>query len=64
MIGVYWLMRIEIDGREGFCFGVDENFTPRAEPTINIDSTNEADGHCQCYNNPTGGGIPVPEHPS
>lgn len=25
---IYWLMRIPIDGKEGFCFGVDDDYVP------------------------------------
>ena len=28
MFAVYWLTRIGIDGEDGFCFGVDDNWDP------------------------------------
>eukprot|EP00966_Prymnesium_polylepis_P149148 3446118-Prymnesium_polylepis.1 len=36
MFAVYWLMRIGIDGEQGFSFGVDEHWTPRppVAPTV------------------------------
>lgn len=28
LFAVYWLLRLDTDGRQSFCFGVDENFMP------------------------------------
>lgn len=32
LYAVYWLMRLDIDGKEGFTFGVDDDWNPRAKP--------------------------------
>ncbi|CAE7782245.1 par-5 [Symbiodinium necroappetens] len=31
---IYWLMRLDIDGRQGFCFGTDETWTALKESAV------------------------------
>eukprot|EP00316_Scyphosphaera_apsteinii_P020115 CAMPEP_0119311246 /NCGR_PEP_ID=MMETSP1333-20130426/21991_1 /TAXON_ID=418940 /ORGANISM="Scyphosphaera apsteinii, Strain RCC1455" /LENGTH=638 /DNA_ID=CAMNT_0007315581 /DNA_START=165 /DNA_END=2081 /DNA_ORIENTATION=+ len=32
LFAVYWLMRVGVDGAEGFSYGVDEDWAPRGQP--------------------------------
>jgi len=34
LFAVYWLMRLDIDGKEGFSFGVDSSWRPRSLPSM------------------------------
>jgi hypothetical protein len=40
---IYWLLRLAVDGKEGFCFGVDQNWTPYKLDAVNDEKLYPAD---------------------
>jgi len=32
---IFWLLRLHMDGKEGFCFGVDEDWVPHSSKAVN-----------------------------
>jgi hypothetical protein len=46
---IFWLLRLHIDGKEGFCFGVDEDWVPYSPDDVNDDLLYPADKRLLFY---------------